>query len=626
MDIVKISQKQKVVFFLLFLCAGFIGLTTYTASSLEDMSAHYVKSSHVANNSSQVEQVQVSLLQLAGTLSEMTSERVSQATDAMNDIERSVRDSSAHLLEIGIAGKTDELTVAVEDYSNTITPWLELKSRLGFNADEGMQGRLKQLAITIESKIAETGMVTLNSDFQAVVKAQQNYQLSPSEKNFALFKRAMFGFSNMSTSYGLLDSYEKELKEFNTTFENLAALSGEVEEIEARLTSSQNTVLAVIKEISSDLSQISLEYQSTAEEKGELTLWSVIGACTTLAVVIISVFSILSISIGRSLAQISNVLEVMAKGDLAQRLSVSDNPKDEFNCLAMSINQTCAHLGELVKGVQDSSDILAKNAADLNNGIDGLAESQSDVVEQTQLLASATEQVSITSQEVTKNLEVVAEVSRSSSSSAEEGGKVITSAIHSMDEIGEILTSAASHIHLLEEASMKVDSVMEIINGIAEQTNLLALNAAIEAARAGEQGRGFAVVADEVRNLAVRTVGAVSEISTTIEAMKNESREVIEYLNKSEQTMAVSQSRGNEAIDALSMIVNKTEAAYTQTEVIFNAIKELATTSQSMASSMSTISSSMDNIEKNNRELRSTSQVVDEYSSVLNRECLRFAL
>lgn len=243
---------------------------------------------------------------------------------------------------------------------------------------------------------------------------------------------------------------------------------------------------------------------------------------------------------------------------------------------------------------------------------------------QTELLASATEEVSVTTQEVSNSLEFVAEISRSSTRSAEDGAKVIGAAIGSLDEVATILTSAAGHIQQLEDASAKVDSVMEIINGIAEQTNLLALNAAIEAARAGEQGRGFAVVADEVRSLAVRTVDAVSEISETIDTMKKESAEVIQYIGQSESSMASGRERGQEAMDALKTITDKADEASHQTEVIFRSIKELATTSQSMADNMTQISGAMKDLEENNEQLKAISAQVEGSASSLHTDCQRF--
>jgi methyl-accepting chemotaxis protein len=626
MDALKFSQKHKMLIFLFLLCAGFIGLAGYTADSLGKMGEQYKQSTRIANGAFAVEQIQVELLQLAGSLSELSAEKAGGVLSSAERIKNRVEAETGYLTEVGLAGKAEELSGLVNQYYKLMVPWLEMETQLGLNAGEGIQGQLKSLSILIEKKIAETGLVTLNSDFQVLVKAVQNYQLSPSEENYVAFERALSSFSSISNSYGMLDIYQEELKNYQATFESLVALSAELGDVEARLLTNQQAALRVIENTSAELNQISQQYQDRAEQKGKRAFRSVLGACAVLAAFTIITFTLISLNISRSLQQISSVLGAMSDGNLAQRLSVTENTKDEFNRLAMTINQTCQNLGGLVKGVQERSETLSRNSADLNVGIDGVVQSQSEVVEQTQLLASATEQVNVTTKQVSDNLEQVAEVSRSSSSSAEEGGKVITSAISSMDEIGAILDNATGHIHKLEEASLKVDSVMEIINGIAEQTNLLALNAAIEAARAGEQGRGFAVVADEVRSLAVRTVGAVSEISATIEAMKSESGKVIGYLSQSEETMQASQARGNEAIAALSVIVEKADEANQKTEIIFGSIRELAETSQSMAQNMSNISSAMESIGRSNQELRDHSQAVDKHSSSLNEECLRFAV
>ncbi|WCE28590.1 methyl-accepting chemotaxis protein [Vibrio sp. SCSIO 43137] len=626
MDNFQLSQKQKIYLVLAILTIGFIGLSVYTAGRLNEMSQEYNTSIDVTNGSTEIEATQVKLLQLANGLSAMNAEKVSQINSALSSILQSTQSNQNYLNRIGLSQSANKLKLAFSDYQNALQPWLSLKARLGFNADDGLLGQLKTLALDIEAKIKETGMVTLDSDFQAMIKQQQNYLLTPNENNLKLFNRARAGFTNMSNTYAMLDLYEKELQQYGETFEQVAALSQQSDVLEADLSQKQSAVLSIIAQISSQLGDISRSHQESATAKADGTLWSVMIASLLLAVVTIGVFITLSFSISRSLAQTANALSAIASGNLANRLPVSNNHQDEFNQLAIAINETCENLGQLVNDVQLNSEALSNDAEELNQGIDNVVESQSDVVNQTQLLATATEEVSSTAQQVSDNLERVAAVSRSSTESANTGEKVISLAIESIEEVSEILASTSVHTTQLEEASNRIDSVMEMINGIAEQTNLLALNAAIEAARAGDQGRGFAVVADEVRSLAVRTVEAVAEISGTVDTLKNESAEVIQYISKSESSMIKGRERGSDAVEALTEITRKTSEASEQTEVIFRSIRELAETSQSMADSMSKISSSMSLIEESNHSLKQTSQLVDQRSTKLNNKCLTFSV
>lgn len=626
MDMLALSQKQKVTLFLIVLTIGFAFLAFFTSERLSKMKSQYQSSADIGSGSLAIYQTQSRILTLGGTLDSMTGDKVATTKTRIEDIVMAISDNAKFLKQVGLVSQGDELTQSVMDFKSAVTPWLTLKQELGFNIDEGKLGQMKQTATIIEQKIAETGMVTLNSDFQAMVKAQQNYLLQPSEDNLKLFNRAMASFESMSNVYAMLDLYEKEIEQYKQAFVRVSELSQQLGSVEKQLDAAKAKMTRLIGEITNELGGIGARYQNVAETTSTQTLWSILVACVVLAIFTIAIFAMQSASMSRSLNRTKEILNSVSKGDFSQRMILSKNSNDEFNQLASSINQSCTNLGELVSGVQSSSLALSGNAAELNQGLDLLAHHQSEVLGQTQLLASATEEVSVTTQEVSNSLEFVADISRSSTDAAEEGAKVISAAIGSIEEVGAIMTAAAGHIQQLEEASAKVDSVMDIINGIAEQTNLLALNAAIEAARAGEQGRGFAVVADEVRSLAVRTVDAVSEISGTIDTMKKESAEVIQYIGQSESSMIAGRERGQEAMNALKMITDKTNEASHQTEVIFASIRELATTSQSMADNMTQISAAMKELEQNNDQLRKVSGVVEERSGSLNQDCLKFTI
>ncbi|ASM97199.1 methyl-accepting chemotaxis protein [Vibrio vulnificus] len=626
MDMLALSQKRKIQLFLSILTLGFVALAAYTSNQLTSLTEQYSQSSRVSTGAGQIAQTQVELLQLTGKLGQLTATQVNAIQADVTHLEQNVRQAGETLVQFDLNTQADNMQQAVNALAKSLAPWLRVKSELGFNVDEGKLGQLKDLAKVIEQKIEETGMVTINSDFQAMIKTQQNYLLQPNEQNMKLFNRAMAMFVNVSNSYGMLDIYEKEIEEFKQTFIRVSELSQQLGALEQQLKNNQREAINLIQQASEQLNAVADDQQQRAASSASETQWSVLIALAALAVFTIVIFLSISVSLTRSLDRISQVIKAVSNGDLSRRLTLSSNANDEFNQLSQSVNESCENLGKLVSEVQESSHSLAGHAGELRVGLDKFAHHQGEILGQTQLLASATEEVSMTTHEVSNSLEFVTQISRASNQAAEDGGKIISEAIGSLEQVAQILNSAAGHISQLEEASSKIDSVMDIINGIAEQTNLLALNAAIEAARAGEQGRGFAVVADEVRSLAVRTVDAVSEITGTIQTMKNESAEVIQYISSSGQTIEKGQQKGHEAMDALKHITAKADEANHQTEIILSSIKELATTSQSMADSMTQISQAMRELESNNGELRDVSQLVDNSSRQLSNECQKFTI
>ncbi|MGR5176937.1 methyl-accepting chemotaxis protein [Vibrio parahaemolyticus] len=621
---VALSQKQKTSLSMITLWSGFIILVLFIFNSLSSLSGKFISSSQMERASAHLATTQVRLLETVNQRSALTSDTMDAFELSLEELEQSAELDWHHLEANGFVAESEAIQGTLERFIFNISPWLSLKSELGFHVNDGLLGQLQQNNARINAAIKETGMVTLTSDFQKVVTTLQEYLIEPVEQNEKGFTRALAGFVNASNSYAMLELYQAEVKALDLGFKRVVELTGTLVNLEQKLEQAQAETLSSFSSGAKVLKNQAQALSSQAAEVSSVTQISVGIACSLLALFTTVIFLTSNLSLSRSVKQTLATLKLVEQGDLSARISVTKNQRDEFNQLKQAINTSCANLGTLVEGVKTNSQKLSSNSGELDTSITQLGRHQSEVMDQTQLLASATEEVSVTTQEISHSLEHVASISRASAESAQEGGEIIVETIASFEEVGVILEHATSHIEQLEQASQKVDSVMEIINGIAEQTNLLALNAAIEAARAGEQGRGFAVVADEVRSLAVRTVQAVEEISGTIDTMKNESAQVIQFIEQSDSSMQLGREQGGQAKSALELILSKAQQTSAQTEVIFASVKELVTTSQSMASSMAQINESMAELEQGNQRLKQTSDLVDKRSTELYEECSKF--
>ena len=199
------------------------------------------------------------------------------------------------------------------------------------------------------------------------------------------------------------------------------------------------------------------------------------------------------------------------------------------------------------------------------------------------------EEMSATVIEVAKNSQQASESARSAHETAARGGDVVGQAIEAMKEVAESTTVSAVTVKSLGKRSEDIGSIVSVINEIADQTNLLALNAAIEAARAGEQGRGFAVVADEVRRLAERTSKATKEISGMITAIQEETGKAVGAMNSGVSRVENGVKLANQAGEALHQIVSGVEN-------VSEMIGQIATSAEEQSATTDEITQSMDSI------------------------------
>ncbi len=298
------------------------------------------------------------------------------------------------------------------------------------------------------------------------------------------------------------------------------------------------------------------------------------------------------------IAPIQNIEENVkrfAGGDLTGRVQMNNKSfgreiKDEVFSLASSVNAMADSMSDIVGKIANSALTLGSSSTQLTSSSTNMNEGVNRQSAQTAQVATAMEEMNAAVIEVARNSHSATEAARSARDIAARGGDVVGQAINAMKEVAESTDITGTTIKNLGKSSEEIGTIVSVINDIADQTNLLALNAAIEAARAGEQGRGFAVVADEVRKLAERTTKATKEISEMINTIQEETTRAVEAMEEGTHKVENGMNLANEAGDALSKIVTGVEDVNDMISQIATAAEEQSATAEEIAKNMENIS------------------------------------
>jgi methyl-accepting chemotaxis protein len=440
-----------------------------------------------------------------------------------------------------------------------------------------------------QANLALQGKLSLSE----AVRAYKNYLIRKDARQAALFREhtgniaaSLDDFEKIGTSEEerqLLSEARTRLESYRSSLTSLIAAraaSSEVTELDAGLAKGIDRPLESTLQ---KLEQVARKkFDSKRDALAALTnryLYLQVGVCIIIGILAACIGILIARRIARRMNVLSTALSQVAQKDLTTRVTVSGN--DELSIMGNNFNDMMGNMEEMIKSIQNAVLSLTAKSKELLFNAETMTNDAEEVAGQAGTVATAGEEMAATSTEIANNCSMAADSSQIANRTAASGAAVIERTVQVMHRIAEKVKGSATTVEGLGNRSDQIGAIVGTIEDIADQTNLLALNAAIEAARAGEHGRGFAVVADEVRALAERTTRATREIGEMIKSIQQETREAVTTMEEGVREVETGTAEAGKSGEALAEILEQINAVNLQVSQIATAAEQqTATTSE----------------------------------------------
>lgn len=380
--------------------------------------------------------------------------------------------------------------------------------------------------------------------------------------------------------------------------------------IEGNLLDAQNALMDILDQMAVMDTEIARKGYKESKEVYSFTKVANTSIIIITLLLSVALGSFIARMIAGPLKKVVGLVEKVATGDLTQTSDI--NTKDEVGVLAKSVNKMVENLRATIQNILNAAENLSASAEQVSASTEEIANASTNQENATQTMNELFRELSDAIHSVALNTERAAELSNQTIKIAEEGGQVVLSSVEGMNLISSKMSN-------LEEDSNKIGAIIEVIDDIADQTNLLALNAAIEAARAGEHGRGFAVVADEVRNLAEKSSEATKQITDIIKGMQENTAQSVTAVKDG---VSLTEKTG-EAFEDIIRMVNDTGQKVTE---IAGASEEQSAQSSEVLGFIESISAATEEATASSEKTASTALALTDLAEELNQSVASFKI